>query len=66
MNLCDADRKFIDNHLQITKNVSKEIEKKTKKQSNCEQWYRERKIRITASNFGIKINRRKELHPLSI
>ena len=30
MNLCDADRKFIDNHLEITKNVSKEIEKKTK------------------------------------
>ena len=29
MNLCDADRKFIDNHLKITKNVSKEIEKKT-------------------------------------
>ena len=23
MNLCDADRKFIDNYLQITKNVSK-------------------------------------------
>ena len=31
MNLCNADRKFIDNHLQITKNVSKEIEKKNKK-----------------------------------
>ena len=30
MNLCDADRKFIDSHLQITKKVSKEIEKKTK------------------------------------
>ena len=27
-NLCDADRKFIDNNLQITRNVSKEIEKK--------------------------------------
>ena len=37
MNLCDADRKFIDNYLQINKNISKEIEKKTKKQSNCEQ-----------------------------
>ena len=64
MNLCDADRKFIDNHLQITKNVSKGIEKK--KQSNCEQWYRERKIRITAFSFGVIINRRKELYPLSI
>ena len=31
MNLCNAERKFIDNHLQITKNVSKEIEKKNKK-----------------------------------
>ena len=31
MHLCDADRKFIDNHLQITKNESKEIEKKNKK-----------------------------------
>ena len=28
MNLCDADRKFIDNHLEIAKNIGKEIEKK--------------------------------------
>ena len=33
MNLYDADRKFIDNHLQITKNVSQEIKKK---QKNCQ------------------------------
>ena len=66
--LCDDDRKLIDNNnLQITKNVSKEIEKnKQKKQSNWEQWYRECKIRITASNFGIIINRRKDLYQLSI
>ena len=31
LNLCDADRKFIGNHLQITKNVSEEIEKEKKK-----------------------------------
>ena len=48
----------------MTKNISKEIEKK--KKSNCEQWYHERKIRITASNFGIIINRRKDLYPSSI
>ena len=33
MNLCDADRKFIDNHLKITENVSKEIEKKNHKKT---------------------------------
>ena len=33
MNLCDADRKFIDNHLKITKNISKEIEKKKHKKT---------------------------------
>ena len=66
LNLCDADRKFISNHLPITKNVSEEIEKEKKKQSNCEQWYREYKIRITASKFCIIINRRKDLYPLPI
>ena len=29
MNLCDAERKFIDNHLKITKKVSKKLRKKT-------------------------------------
>ena len=43
----------------MTKNVSKEVEKPPPKQSICEQWYRERKIKITASDFGIIINRRK-------
>ena len=33
VNLCNADRNFIDNHLHITKNVSKEIEKKKQKNS---------------------------------
>ena len=33
MNLYDADRKFIDNHLKITKNISKEIEKKKHKKT---------------------------------
>ena len=43
----------------MTKNVSKEVENPPPKQSICEQWYRERKIKITASDFGIIINRRK-------
>ena len=62
MNLCDAERKFIDNHLKITKKVSKKIEKKNIQiVSNV----RERKLRITTSNFGI-INCCKELYPLPI
>ena len=50
----------------MTKNVSKEVENPPPKQSICEQWYRERKIKITASDFGIIINRRKGFHLLSL
>ena len=40
-----------------------EIEKNTRGQSTREQWYDERNIRLTASNFGAVIKRRKNIHP---
>ena len=43
-----------------------EIEGNTRGQSTCAQWYEERSIRLTASNFGAVIKRRKKLHPKSI
>ena len=38
-----------------------DIETKTRKQSNCEEWKQERKFRFTASNFGL-ISARKRNH----
>ena len=35
-----------------------EIEKNTRDQSSCDQWYDERKNRLTASNFGAAIKRK--------
>ena len=36
--------------LQITEDISKTIEKNTVKQSNCDEWFQQRKYRITSSN----------------
>ena len=66
MNFSNIDKDFINNHLKISKETAREIQKKTKNQSNCKQWYMERRKRITASNFGAIINRRKDIYPMSI
>jgi hypothetical protein len=51
----------------LSKNHSQllEVEKNTRRQASCEQWYAERKIRLTASNFGVVV-KRKTCYPKSI
>ncbi|CAG2203849.1 unnamed protein product [Mytilus edulis] len=43
---------WIDNALKVTENDCKAIEKCTRKQSKCNEWFRHRKWRLTASRFG--------------
>ena len=43
-----------------------EIERNTRGQSACGRWYDERRRRITASNFGAILKRRKSIYPKSI
>ena len=56
---------FITN-LEVTYEQMLEIELNTRGQASCDRWYDERKNRITASNFGIVVKRRKSIFPKSI
>ena len=47
--------------LRVDEKKIKDIETKTRGQSNCEEWKQERKFRFTASNFGL-ISARKRNH----
>ena len=53
-------------NLEVTYEQMLEIELNTRGQASCERWYNERKHRITASNFGIVLKRRKSIFPKSI
>ena len=43
-----------------------EVERNTRGQASCEQWYVERNMRLTASNFDGVIRRRKSIYPKSL
>ena len=43
-----------------------EIENNTRGQASCDKWYKERRIRLTLSNFGAVVKRRKTIHPKSL
>ena len=43
-----------------------EIENNTRGQASCDKWYKERRIQLTASNFGPVVKRRKTIHPKSL
>jgi hypothetical protein len=43
-----------------------EIERNTRGQAECEKWFEERNKRVTSSNFGAVIKRRKSCYPKSI
>ena len=62
----EKDIEFVRNHLPIEKGVLKDIEKGSKLQSESQSWFAERRKRITASNFGLIMNRIKIKHPTSI
>ena len=64
--LSDENIDLVQDELSKTHGQLLEIEKNTRGQSTCEQWYEERNIRLTASNFGSVIKRRKSIYPKSI
>ena len=43
-----------------------EVERNTRGQASCEQWYVERNKRLTASNFGGVIRRRESVYLKSL
>ena len=62
-----------DNDIDIVKdNLSKnhdeilEVERSTRGQASCERWYVERNMRLTGSNIGGVIKRRKSISPKSL
>ena len=60
------DETFTQNHLVVSTEDSIRIEKETLKQSDSNEWFVQRKKRLTASNFGAVINRRISTYPKSL
>ena len=58
--------KEVFDHLMLTTENCIEIEQSTLKQSDSDEWFSQRKKRLTASNFGAVINRRLNIYPESI
>ena len=65
-NLSEEEKVFVDNHLRIHKSNSGQIERSTVSQAATPKWFEERKKRLTASNFGSVLNRRKNIYPASL
>ena len=57
---------FIKEKLYATKQQLNNIEMNTRGQSKSSLWFEERRIRLTASNFGLVMNRRESIFPKSI
>ena len=56
--ITEAEKTLLD-RLQVDVDKINEIERKTQRQSDCEEWRNERKFRFTASNFGLISNRKR-------
>ena len=56
---------YVQDNLKVAHEGILEIERNSREQSNCDVWYAERSKRVTASNFGSIMKRRKKsiLHP---
>ena len=52
--------------LSVTNQKLREVERNTRDQSTCDRWFEERGRRITSSNFGAVLKRRKSIYPKSI
>ena len=52
--------------IKITQAEVSEIEKNTREQSSSEQWFHERQKRLTSSNFGAIVKRRKSIYLKSL
>ena len=62
----NENNQFIEKNLRIYSETTRRIEEKTLGQSTDNSWFIEQKKRLTASNFGSVINRRKLIEPKSI
>ena len=58
--------KYIMEKLFVNNEGCREIEKNTRKQNECEEWYEQRKCRLTSSLFGCVVKRRKTIYPKTI
>ena len=52
---------FVQNYLYTTREQMVELERNTRGQSDCTLWVEERRSRLTASNFGSVIKRKKNI-----
>ena len=59
-------KKYIMEKLFVDNEGCREIEKNTRKQNECEEWYKQRKCRLTSSIFGCVVKRRKTIYPKTI
>ena len=57
--MSDSAFKFYNNSVKVSIQQCWEIEKETRPQSSSELWFKQRKLRLTASNFGNIIKRKK-------
>ena len=53
---------FYNNNVKVLIHECWEIENETRSQSSCELWFKQRQLRLTASNFGSIIKRKKAYH----
>jgi len=65
-NLTNTQKDFVLKHVAIDSEKVFEIEQSTLGQSENSVWFHEQKKRLTASNFGLVINRRITIFPKSI
>ena len=59
-------RALVKGKFEIDNARCKDIERNTRKQNGCTEWYEQRKCRLTSSLFGSVLNRRKSIYPKSI
>ena len=58
---------YVEDNLKVAHEGVLEIEERnSREQSDSDVWYAERSKRVTASNFGFIMKRRKKIHPTSI
>ena len=57
---------FVKDRLIVDHQTCVEIGKNTRAQSDCGEWYAQRRCRLTSSIFGSVMNRRKTIYPKSI
>lgn len=66
LNQNQQDKLDANNIYNINLNKTLEIERNTRGQADCPQWYLHRQCRLTSSNFGYIINRREGIYPKTI